>query len=122
MKPHECTVITGKLIYPYIKKFADKIMAEYPKVKVDVAMIRNNFFGESITVTGLLTGRDIVAQLKEKGYEKHILLPQNTMKADEDIFLDDMTLKEFKETLQVKVDIVKSSGHDLFMKMLKDGE
>ena len=122
MKPSECTVITGKLVYPYIKKFADRVMAEYPKVKVDVAMIRNDFFGESITVTGLLTGQDMVTQLKERGYHKRILLPQNTMKADEDIFLDDMTLQEFKETLQVKVDIVKSSGRDLFLKMLKDGE
>ncbi|MCR4959957.1 MAG: DUF512 domain-containing protein [Lachnospiraceae bacterium] len=122
MKPSECTVVTGKLVYPYIKKFADKIMAEYPKVTIDVAMIRNDFFGETITVTGLLTGQDIVKQLRERGCKKRVLLPQNTMKADEEIFLDDMTLSEFKETLQVKVDIVKSSGRDLFLKMLKDGE
>lgn len=122
MKKSECTVVTGKLIYPYIKKFADKIMAEYPKVKIDVAMIENDFFGKRITVTGLLTGQDIVKQLKERGYAKRIVLPQNVLKADEPIFLDDMTLDEFTETLQVKVDIVKSDGCDLFLKMLKDGE
>jgi len=122
MKKSECTVVTGKLIYPYIKKFADKIMAEYPKIKIDVAMIENDFFGKRITVTGLLTGQDIVKQLKERGYAKRIVLPQNVLKADEPIFLDDMTLDEFTETLQVKVDIVKSDGCDLFLKMLKDGE
>lgn len=121
MKPSECTIVTGKLIYPYIKKFADKVMAEYPKVKVHVAMIENDFFGKRITVTGLLTGQDIVKQLKANGYSKRILLPQNVLKADEPIFLDDMTLDEFKETLQVKVDIVKSDGRDMFLKMLKDG-
>ncbi len=122
MKKYECTVVTGKLIYPYIKKFADMVMAEYPKVKVDVAMINNDFFGENITVTGLLTGQDILKQLKERGYAKRVILPQNTLKADEPIFLDDMSLQELQESLQVKVDIVKSSGYDLFLKMLKDGE
>ena len=122
MKKHECTVITGKLVYPYIKKFADMMMAEYPKLDIDVKMIENDFFGHDITVTGLLTGQDIIKQLKEKGCKKHLLIPQNTMKADEDIFLDDITLSELAETLQVKTDIVKSSGRDMFMKMLKDGE
>lgn len=122
MKKSECTVVTGKLVYPYIKKFADMIMSEYPKVKIDVAMINNDFFGEHITVTGLLTGQDIVKQLRERGYSKRLVLPQNTLKADEPIFLDDMTLSELEDSLQVKVDIVKSSGVDLFFKMLKDGE
>lgn len=121
MKKSECTLVTGKLAYPYIKEFADKMMAEYPKLDIDVASIKNEFFGENITVSGLLTGKDIVNQLKERGYKKRILLPCNVLRADEDVFLDDMKLSDFAETLQVKVDIVKSSGRDLFNKMLKDG-
>ena len=121
MKKSECTLVTGMLAYPYIKEFADKMMAEYPKLNIDVASIKNEFFGETITVSGLLTGKDIVNQLKERGYKKRILLPCNVLRADEDVFLDDMKLSDFAETLQVKVDIVKSSGRDLFNKMLKDG-
>jgi len=115
MKPVELTVVTGRLAYPNIKEYADAVMAEYPKVKIDVVAIRNDFFGERITVAGLLTAQDIIKQLKERGYYKNILLPQCVLKADEPIFLDDMTLSKFEETLQVKASVVKSSGRDLFL-------
>lgn len=118
MKPFECTLVTGKLAYPYIKKFSDMVVNEYPKIKLDVAMITNHFFGENITVAGLLTGSDIIEQLKEKGHYKKILLPSCMMKADEPVFLDDIKLSELEETLQVKASVVKSSGYDLFMQML----
>ena len=113
MKPYECTVVTGRLAYPYIKKFADMVMAEYPKIKVDVVAIRNDFFGEMITVSGLLTGGDIIKQLKEHGHYKEVLLPRNVLKADEDIFLDDVKLTELEDALQVKCKIVQSSGRGM---------
>ena len=91
---------------------ADKIMCEHPLKEVQVIPITNNFFGETITVTGLLTGQDIVAQLKDIDIGNRLLLSENILKADEDIFLDDMTLEEFKEILQVKVSIVQSNGYD----------
>ena len=118
MKKYEATLVTGKLAFPYMKMFADKVMAEYPKIKIDVVAIRNDFFGERITVAGLLTGQDIVNQLKEHGYCKNILLPRCVLKADEDIFLDDMTLDDFKSALQVNVEVVKSSGRNVFLSML----
>lgn len=118
MKPYECTLVTGRLAYPYMKMFADRVMAEYPKVSIDVVAIRNDFFGERITVAGLLTGGDIIKQLKERGYKKNVLLPQCVLKADEPIFLDDVKLSEFEETLQVKSKVVKSSGRELFLSML----
>ena len=118
MKKYECTIVTGRLAYPYIKKFADMVMAEYPKIKVDVVAIRNDFFGEMITVSGLLTGGDIIAQLKEHGHYKEVLLPRNVLKADEDIFLDDVKLTELEDALQVKCKIVQSSGRGMLMSML----
>lgn len=114
MKPYEATVVTGRLAYPYIKQYADIITTKYPKIKLDVVPIRNDFFGEMITVAGLLTGGDIVRQLKDKGYYKNVLLPQCLLKADEPIFLDDMKLSEFEDALQVKTKIVKSSGYELY--------
>jgi len=117
MKPREYTLVTGRLAYPYMKEYADAVMAEYPKIKIQVVAIRNDFFGEMITVAGLLTGQDIVKQLKELGYYKTLFLPQCVLKADEPIFLDDMKLSELESTLQVTTKIVKSSGYDLFLLM-----
>ena len=121
MKPYEATLVTGKLAYPYIKEYADMVMKEYPKVKLSVAAIRNDFFGERITVAGLLTAGDIIAQLKEQGYYKNILLPQCVLKADEPVFLDDVKLSEFESALQVRAKIIKSSGRDLLFDMLGKG-
>ena len=118
MKPYECSIVTGRLAYPYIKQFADRVCAEYPKIKIDVVPIRNDFFGEMITVSGLLTGQDILAQLKERGYYKEVLLPRNVLKADEDIFLDDMKLSELEDALQVKCKIVQSSGRGMLFSMM----
>lgn len=118
LRHYEATLATGFLAYPYIKKFADKVMAEYPKVKLDVVPIRNDFFGEKITVSGLLTGQDIINQLKERGVCKNLLLPQNVLKADEAIFLDDVKLSELEDTLQVKAKVLKSDGRSMFLSML----
>lgn len=118
MKKQELTVVTGRLAYPYLKRYADMVMNEYPKVKIDVVAIRNDFFGERITVAGLLTGQDIVKQLKEHGYSKNVLIPNCMLKSDDPVFLDDMKLSELEDALQVKVSVVKSSGRDLFLQML----
>lgn len=109
----EISAATGKLAYPYIRRMADRIQERYPGVKVHVYCIRNDFFGERITVSGLITGQDIIAQLKGKELGSRLLLPCNMLKADEDVFLDDITVKEVSDALQVPVNIVKSSGQDL---------
>ena len=74
--------------------------------------IRNDFFGERITVSGLLTAQDIMKQLTGKIIGERLLLPQNVLRSGEQVFLDDITVEEVEKTLQVKVDIVKSSGQD----------
>ena len=109
----ELSAATGKLAFPYIKRMAERIEEKYPGVKIHVYCIRNDFFGERITVSGLVTGQDIMAQLKGKELGSTLLLPCNMLKADEDVFLDDMTVKDVSDALQVRIDIVKSSGRDL---------
>ena len=83
-----------------------------PDVKLMVYPIRNDFFGPRITVTGLLTGQDIVKQLQGKELGDALLIPKDCLKAGEEIFLDDMTLAELESALQVKTIIVKSYGMD----------
>ena len=112
VKPTEVSLVTGRLAFPYINKMAEQMMEKYPQLKIHVYAIRNDFFGEMITVSGLLTGQDILAQLKDIELGERVLLPQNVLKSGEAVFLDDVTLEEFEKALQVQVDIVKSSGQD----------
>lgn len=106
------SMITGTLAYPYVKRMCEEIEQRFPQKKINVYAINNYFFGETITVTGLLTGGDITNQLKDKELGNRLLIPENVLKADEDIFLDDMTLDEFKDILQVNVCVVQSNGFD----------
>ena len=121
-KKRDVSVVTAKLSYPFMKELIDKIPEKFPNTTVHLYCIRNDFFGETITVTGLLTGQDMIAQLKDQPLGDKLLVPGNTLKADEDIFLDDITLEEFGETLQVAVDIVKSTGQDMLVKILEVNE
>ena len=104
---------TGALAAPFIKKYMEMIHEKFPNVEVDVISIRNEFFGETITVSGLITGQDLIRQLSGRDLGEKLLLPCNMLKNEEDIFLDDFTLDEVADTLQVPIDIVKSSGQDL---------
>lgn len=106
------SIVTGKLAYPYIRKMAEEIMELFPYLSIHVYEIVNHFFGEMITVTGLLTGQDIIKQLTGQELGERLLLPQNTLRSGETVFLDDVTVSEMEKALQVKTDIVKSSGYD----------
>ena len=75
--------------------------------------IENHFFGETITVSGLLTGQDLIAQLQDKPLGQRLLLPENILRSGEDVFLDDVHVYEVEKALQVPVNIVKSSGYEL---------
>lgn len=108
----ELSIATGKLAYSFISDMAGQLMAQYPQLAIHVYPIQNDFFGELITVSGLLTGQDLLAQLKTRQLGEKLLLPQNMFKSGEKIFLDDMTLDALEKALQVPIDIVKSSGQD----------
>ena len=111
-KERELSMATGILSYPYICKLAERLQEKYTRTKIHVYAIRNDFFGERITVSGLITGQDLIGQLKDKELGSRLLLPCNMFRSGEEVFLDDITLKQVEETLQVKADIVKSSGQD----------
>lgn len=116
------STISGVLAYDTIKSSCDKINKKFPNVNVHVYKIINDYFGHSITVTGLLTGQDICSQLSGKELGDNLLLPTNTLKADENIFLDDMTLEEFEKNLQINTIIVKSSGMDFVKNIINENE
>lgn len=108
----EFSMATGFLAYPYLKKMIEKLQMKFPNLTVHLYPIRNDFFGEKITVAGLITGQDLIMQLKGQSLGERLLLPCNMLRSGEEVFLDDVTLSEVKDSLQVEVDIVKSSGWD----------
>lgn len=108
----EVSMATGFLVYPYLKKMIQKLQVKFPNVIVHLYPIRNDFFGEKITVAGLITGQDLIAQLKGQPLGERLLLPCSMFRSGEEVFLDDVTLSELKDSLQVEADIVKSSGWD----------
>ena len=108
----EMSMATGFLAYPYLKKMIEKLQVKFPNVTVHLYPIRNDFFGEKITVAGLITGQDLIAQLKGQSLGEKLLLPCSMFRSGEEVFLDDVTLSEVKDSLQIEVDIVKSSGWD----------
>ncbi len=111
-REEEISIATGMLPYPYIKEYAEQISRRFPGRTIHVYPIRNDFFGELITVAGLITARDLIAQLKGKELGSRLLLPEAMFRSGEEVFLDDLTRTDVQNALQVPVNIVKSSGHD----------
>lgn len=112
------SVATGKSAAGLMRRLADKFMKQHPDIKVIVYQIRNDFFGEMITVSGLLTGTDLKSQLSGKELGDMLLLSGNVLRTGEEVFLDDVTLAELENALQVPIHIVKSDGQCLYDGML----
>lgn len=108
------SVATGVSAAPFIEQIVKQTMAVYPKLKGHVYAIKNRFFGETITVSGLITGTDLVEQLKGQELGERLLIPSNMLRSGERVFLDDMTVEQLEQTLGVPVIAVDSeSGYEL---------
>lgn len=118
LKKQSMSIATGKLAYGFIKQMSQEIEAIFPNIRIQVFEITNHFFGEHITVSGLLCGCDIIEQLKDINLGERLLLPQNVLRSMEDVFLDDVTVDDMEKALQVKIDIVKSSGQEFIETIL----
>ena len=116
----ECSIATGTAAFPLFSEFAKEL--EQRGATTHVYAIENKFFGERITVSGLITGQDLTEQLKGKPLGNGLLISRNMLKADEEIFLDDMTLEEAQKILGVPIFCVEDSGYDLIDKIKETGE
>ncbi len=104
------TVLTGVSATSTINLLCDKLKNRFPELKIEVITLENNFFGKTITVAGLLTGRDMLQQLKGAKLMRTVLLPRVMMRETQDVFLDGMTLKEFSKEIGRKVKVVDCDG------------
>ncbi len=117
-EPRWVTIPTGEGVYPFLNKMLDVLRKKCHNLRVDLIPIRNDFFGGTVNVTGLLTGQDVCAQLAGRELGDQLLLAGNMMKAGEDIFLDDMTLEELSKKLDRPAVRVGGTGEDLLAAIL----
>ncbi len=113
------SVATGLAAYDFIRRLADKLEIKFKGLKVNVYAIKNEFFGSQITVSGLITGNDLINQLHDKELGDALLINYSCLKDDEKKFLDDVTLSEVKKALKVKIRVVDGTGEDFISKILK---
>ena len=118
-KSKKVSIATGKSAYEFMCNVAEKIMDKFKNIEINVYRIKNNFFGETITVSGLLTATDLIDQLKDKDLGETLYITRSMMKADEEIFLDNITLKELEEKLNIEVVPCQNEGIDVVDKVTK---
>ncbi len=107
------TIATGLLAAPVIEKLMERMRERFPGVEIFVEGIENRFFGERITVSGLITGQDLIAQLKGKDLGEELLVPCNMLRSQEDVFLDDITVSFVEQELGTRVRVVDRGGDRL---------
>ena len=114
-------IATGESFYPVLCKMADMAMEKYgDKVKIYIHKIKNEFFGGNVSVTGLLTGTDLVKQLKGNLKTGRLCLCNDVLSDNADIFLDDMTVPQLEEALGTNAEFYSCDGYDLLSGILKE--
>ena len=108
LSPPPFTIATGVSAAPFLREIADLARRRCPALRGTVVPIRNDFFGERITVSGLVTGGDLIAQLRGRRLGQRLLIPSNMLRAGERVFLDDVTLARVEEELGVPVTAVEA--------------
>ncbi len=116
--PRTVSISTGVASYPMILSLSEKLMKLFPSLTIKVYKIINNFFGESITVSGLLTGVDIYESLKGRELGDELFVPENALRDGEDVFLCGMTLEELSRGLSVKIRKSKCDGYEFVRDVL----
>lgn len=110
-KKRRLSIATGRIAFDFISELCDKIREKLTDTEIYVYPIRNDFFGETITVSGLITGTDIIKQLKDKTLGDCLFIPENAFRAETTVMLDDMDITDIEKALNVKVTVSADEGH-----------
>ena len=112
------TIATGTAAAPAIKEGIEKIRTLYPQINAQVVEIINNFFGDSITVAGLICGCDLISQLKGKNLGEELMITDEMLRSGTDIFLDDKTVGEVSAALDININTVPRDGYSFLSAVL----
>ncbi|MBS7527547.1 DUF512 domain-containing protein [Fusibacter paucivorans] len=114
-------IVTGTAAWPFIEQLASEIMAVFKGIQVRVVPVVNEFFGERITVSGLITGKDIMTQVDVHQEADAVLLPINMLRSGETVLLDDITVEMLETHFKKPVQIVDISGRDFVDAIINGG-
>ncbi|NLF37677.1 MAG: DUF512 domain-containing protein, partial [Clostridiaceae bacterium] len=118
-KKKHINVATSVLSFPFIERLVKEVMKYAPDIKIDVYKLENNFFGGHVTVAGLLTGQDLLDGLKKVDLKDGLLISRTMLKADEDIFLDNYSLKQISKELKTTITAVNNNGAQFIEALIK---
>ncbi len=112
-------IVTGTLAEKFMNRIKDKIMNKFKGLNLKVIPIVNNFFGNLITVSGLVTGQDLLAQLKNYDDVDGVLIPKSMLREGTDVFLDDLTVRDIQKQLGIEIIPIEVSGKKLIKTFIK---
>lgn len=110
---HTVTVACGTGVYPFMKRIMAMINEKFPNITINTQPIKNNFFGGGVNVSGLVTGGDLIAQLKGKNIGERLIIPSSMLRFENDLFLDDVSTDDVERELKVELVSVNNNGADL---------
>lgn len=114
------SVATGEAAYSFISSLARELEERLPDTKINVYKIENKFFGENITVAGLIVGKDLLEQLRGKDLGTKLFIPSVMLRYENDLFLDDVSIDSLSHELGVEIEAVNNSGYEFVEALLKE--
>ena len=120
--PKPFSVATGVSAAPFVRRLIDRAAEKCHTISYEVYAIENDFFGHTIDVAGLLTGQDIIAQLRGKPLGEVLFLPENCVRHGETLFLDDLTVSDVERELNIPIRLVPQDGWEMFEALIEQKE
>lgn len=110
---HKITIACGEGVFPYMKRIMSMINEKFPNITINTRAIKNNFFGGGVNVSGLVTGGDLIDQLRGDDLGDRLIIPSSMLRFENDLFLDDVSTDDVERELGVTLVPVNNNGNDL---------
>ena len=110
---HKVTIACGEGVFPYMKRIMSMINEKFPNITINTRSIKNNFFGGGINVSGLVTGGDLIDQLRDDDLGDRLLIPSSMLRFENDLFLDDVSTDDVERELNITLIPINNNGNDL---------
>lgn len=110
---HKVTIACGEGVFPYMKRIMLMINEKFPNITINTRAIKNNFFGGGVNVSGLVTGGDLIDQLRDDDLGDRLIIPSSMLRFENDLFLDDVSTDDVEQKLNITLVPINNNGNDL---------
>lgn len=110
---HKVTIACGEGVFPYMKRIMSMINEKFPNITINTRAIKNNFFGGGVNVSGLVTGGDLIDQLRGDDLGDRLIIPSSMLRFENDLFLDDVSTDDVEQKLNITLVPINNNGNDL---------